>query len=288
MRRQLTTLPSHFFTRHPVSHACARRDSVGCVENVFFKGNPVISTICIALICFVGGLLSGATGFGALIIMVPSLVFFLDISTAIPLGIFCGIGLQSAGAFVYRTRIEIKPLMRMLLGSLPGVWLGSSILLYMPEIWLRAALGSLIICYVLWSVFSTPSTLTCPPVPAWIYVAGFFSGAFGGAFGVIGPPAVMYVTRTGWAPDTIRGFLGVYFTVLFVAIAISQILRGLVELEVWRLAAWAVPVCLGGWLAGKRLTAKLVPAQYMRLVFMLLFAMGLSLCWPAARMHIFG
>jgi len=246
----------------------------------------VISTICIALICLVGGLLSGVTGFGALIIMVPSLVFFLDMSTAIPLGIFCGIGLQSAGTCAYRVHIEVKPLLQILLGSLPGVWLGSSLLLYMPEIWLRAVLGVLIICYVLWNVTGAHSTPARPPAAVWVYVAGFFSGAFGGAFGVIGPPAVMYATRTGWPPDTIRGFLGVYFTILFVAIAALQILRGLVEPEVWRLAVWMVPVCLGGWLAGKRLTAKLVPAQYMRLVLMCLFAMGLSLCLPAVRMLI--
>ena len=251
------------------------------------EDKPVIFHICIALICFAGGILSGATGFGALIIMVPSLAFLLDMSTAIPLGIFCGIGLQSFGAFAYRTRIEIRPLVQMLLGSLPGVWLGSSFLLHMPEIWLRAALGGLILCYVLWNAFSTHAVPARPPAAGWAYVAGFFSGAFGGAFGVIGPPAVVYATRTGWPPDTIRGFLGVYFTALFVVIAILQILRGLVGQEVWQLAPWAAPACLGGWLAGKRLTAKLVPAQYMRLVFMLLFAMGLTLCWPALRMHIF-
>jgi uncharacterized membrane protein YfcA len=244
--------------------------------------------ICITLICFVGGLSSGATGFGGLIIMVPLFTFFLDMNTAIPLGIFCGIGLQSAGILAYRTHIAGSPLLRMLLGSLPGVWLGSTVLLHMPEIWLRAALGALIICYVLWNFFGTHAVSTRPPAALWAYVAGFFSGAFGGAFGVIGPPAVMYAARTGWPPDAIRGFLGVYFTVLFVVIAISQILHGLVGPEVWRLAAWAAPVCLGGWLVGKRLTARLVPAQYMRLVFTLLLVMGLSLCWPAARMLIFG
>jgi uncharacterized membrane protein YfcA len=248
----------------------------------------VISSICIAMICFAGGLLSGATGFGGMIIIVPSLAFLLDVNTAIPLGIFCGIGLQSSSVFAYRTRIAVKPLVRMLLGSLPGIWLGSSFLLHMPEMWLRAALGALILCYVAWNACSGHATPMRPLAPAWAYVAGFFSGAFGGAFGVIGPPAVIYATRTGWPPDAVRGFLGVYFTALFVAIALAQILHGLVGPEVWRLAALAVPVCLGGWLAGKRLTAKLVPAQYMRLVLMLLSVMGLSLCWPAARMLLFG
>ena len=248
----------------------------------------MISLICITLICAAGGLLSGATGFGGLIVMVPSLAFLLDVGTAVPLGIFCGTALQSSAAFAYRTRIEARPLLRMLSGSLPGVWLGSVFLLHLPEIWLRAALGALVICYVVWNSVGKNPVSARPPAAVWAYAAGFCSGAFGGAFGVIGPPAVMYAARTGWPPDTVRGFLGVYFTALFAVIALSQILHGLVGPEVWRLAAWAVPASLMGWLAGKRLTAKLVPAQYMRLVFILLLVMGLSLCRPAVTMLLFG
>jgi uncharacterized membrane protein YfcA len=244
--------------------------------------------ICIALLCFAGGILSGAMGFGSLILLVPALTFFVDISTAVSLGILYGVALQGSAIFAYRTRIEAPPLLRMLFGSLPGVWLGNLFLLHLPAIWLKAALGALVMCYVCLNFFSKDPASARPPAKLWAYVAGFFSGAFGGAFGVIGPPAVMYAARTGWSPDTIRGFLGVYFTVLFVVIAISQILHGLVGPEVWGLAAWTAPICLAGWLAGKRLTARLAPAQYLRLVFMLLFVMGLSLCWPAARMLLFG
>jgi uncharacterized membrane protein YfcA len=159
---------------------------------------------------------------------------------------------------------------------------------HLAEIWLKAALGALILCYVLWNLFRRDAVPAHPPATLWAYVAGFFSGACGGAFGALGPPAIIYASRTGWPPDTMRAFLGIYFTALFVVITISQILHGLVGPEVWRLAAWAVPVCLGAWLLGKRLTASLVPAQYLRLVFMILFAMGLSLCWPAARALLSG
>ena len=245
------------------------------------------SSLCIALVCFSGGLLSGVTGFGALIIIVPLLALLLEISVAIPLGVLCGVFIQGSAVMMFRTHIEKKALLHLLLGSLPGVWLGSTLLLSMPEIWLRAVLGILVICYVLWSVFSKLPPPSGPPGTIWAYVAGFFSGAFGGAFGVIGPPAVIYATRTGWHPDTIRAFLGVFFAVLFFAIAVSQYLHGLMGPQVWATALWAIPASLAGCLAGRRLTARMAREQYMRLVFILLFVMGLSLCWPIVRASIF-
>jgi uncharacterized membrane protein YfcA len=212
----------------------------------------------------------------------------MDMSTAIPLGVLCGFALQFYSAFVYRTRMEKESLLHMLLASLPGVWLGSGLLLYLPDVWLKALLGMLVVCYVLWQARGKLPPPTSPPARVWSYAAGFLAGAFGGAFGVIGPPVVIYVTRTGWPPDVIRGFLGMFFSLLFGFIIIVQHLRGLVPLEVWQLAAWTVPLSLVACVISARMTARMIPEQYMRLVFLLLFLMGVSLCLPAARMLLSG
>lgn len=238
----------------------------------------------IVIVCLASGLLSGAMGFGALIIMIPALVLLVGIGTAIPLGVLCGIASQTMNAFIHRKHIKKEALLQLLLGSLPGIWLGSAFLFRLPEAWLRAALGMFIICYVLWSLLCKLPPPTKPPTKIWAYLAGFLSGAFGGAFGVNGPPAVVYATRTGWSPDAIRAFLGIFCATLFIFIAITQFLCGLIGPEVWPLTILAVPACLAGNFCGRRITARLRVEQYMRLIFLLLFAMGLSLCWPAFRM----
>ncbi len=244
--------------------------------------------LSISLICLVSGALSGLMGFGALIIMVPALVFLLGISTTIPLGVLCGISTQGLNAFTYRKHIKKDALLQMLLGSLPGIWLGSTLLCELPEYLLRAALGAFIICYVLWSIFSKLPPVTRPPASRWVYIAGFFSGALGGAFGVNGPPAVMYAARAGWTPPAIRAFLGMFCGLLFVFIAIMQSARGLIGPEVWGFAVLAIPCCLVGSLCGQRVATRLRAEQYIRLVFILLFIMGLLLCWPALRMFLAG
>ena len=247
-----------------------------------------MSMVTLALVCFVSGLLSGVMGFGALIIMVPALVFLVGPGTAIPLGVLCGIASQSMNAFFHRRHIQTDALVPLLLGSLPGIWLGSAFLFHLPETWLRAALGAFIVCYVLWSLFGRLPPPTRPPAAFWAYTAGFFSGAFGGAFGVNGPPAVVYATRTGWSPDVIRAFLGVFCALLFVVTAVVQSVSGVMGADVWRLSLLAVPTCLAGNSCGRFITTRLQAEQYMRLIFLLLFTMGVSLCWPAFRVLVSG
>lgn len=238
----------------------------------------------IVLICFVGGLISGMVGFGALIITVPALLFVLGMNVIIPLSVLCGIATQGVNVFSFRRHIKLNSLSHILLGSVPGIWLGSSLLIHLPEVFLRSAMGILIICYVLGSVFGKLSPPTHPPATIWAYIAGFFSGSFCGAFAINGPPAVIYATRTNWEHGEIRAFLGVFCGLLFVITAITMMVRGLLGPEVWQAAAWAIPACIVGNYCGQRITAGLETRRYMRLVFMLLFIMGVSLCWPALRM----
>jgi uncharacterized membrane protein YfcA len=210
--------------------------------------------ILVVLITFAGGLISGMAGFGALIIMVPALLFVFGMDIIIPLSVLCGIATQGANAVSFRSHIEKKFLLPVLLGSIPGVWAGISLLIHLPENYLRIAMGVMIIAYVLWSVFGKLSPPTNQPAQIWAYVDGFFSGSFCGAFAMNGPPAVIYATRTNWEQDRIRAFLGAFCTILFVITAAVMIMRGLFSAEVWQFSAWAIPACIVGNYFGQKLT----------------------------------
>lgn len=239
--------------------------------------------VIIGLICIASGVLSGVAGFGALIIMVPALLLMMPVDIIVPLGVLCGIATQTYNVATFRRHIRTDALGKLLLGSLPGIWVGSSLLLHLPEVALRCSMGGLLICYVLWSTFGKLPPPTRQPAAVWAYTAGFFSGAFGAAFGINGPPAIVYATRTPWSPPEIRAFFGVFCLILFIFTAVTMYFRGLIVPEVLRLTLLAIPACLAGSFCGMRIAARIQTAQYMRLVFTLLFIMGLSLCWPAVR-----
>ena len=242
--------------------------------------------LAVFCICFLSGILSGMAGFGALIIMIPALLLMMGADVVIPLGVCCGLVTQVSVSVSFRRHIRLTSVGRPLLGSLPGVWLGSSLLLHMPEVMLRTAMGVLLMCYVAWSVFGRLPPPIRPPAAIWAYVAGFCCGAFGSAFGINGPPAVVYATRTTWSPQEIRAFLGVFCGTLFAITAVTMLARGLVSPEVATFALLAVPSCLAGNYCGWRITGSMRVEQYMRLLFALLFLMGASLCWPALRMLV--
>ena len=242
----------------------------------------------IVCICLASGILSGIAGFGALILMVPALLLMMGMDVIIPLSVFCGLATQGFNTIAFRRHIRKDSLPRLLLGSLPGIWLGSSLLLHMPEVMLRAAMGVLLICYVLWSVFGKQPPPGRPPAAIWAYVAGFFCGAFGGAFGINGPPAVVYATRTNWSPQEIRAFLGVFCGTLFAVTAITMLARGLVKPETAQLALLAVPSSLAGSYCGLRIAGRMQAQRYRQLILLLLFIMGCSLCRPGLRMLLAG
>ena len=248
----------------------------------------MLTYLAIAALCFSGGLLSGMAGFGALILIVPALILLLGMETAIPLGVLCGVGSQFFNALPHYRHLHKRPLAYMILGGLPGLWLGSTLLSRLPESLLRAMLGLLLICYVLWSVSQKMPPPSRPPTTIWAVAAGFCSGALGGAFGINGPPAVIYVTRTGWSPKEMRAFLGAFCWLLFCFFAIILTIRGMLNGNVLKLAAIALPFCLLGNASGQIVSARLHPVQYLRLVFAMLFVMGITLCWPAVRIHILG
>jgi hypothetical protein len=249
----------------------------------------IMSFFSIFLICFSGGLLTGLAGFGALIIIIPALTLLVGMSIAVPLGILCGIANQGINAFLYRAHIQKNTLGRMIVGSLPGIWLGGTLLVYLPEPLLRFFLGLLLIGYLFWRFLQRKlPPPTGEPATPWAYVVGFFSGGFGAAFGINGPPVVIYLTRTNWPPEAIRAFIGVFCGLLFVLTVLVMLARGMIPHEVWPLAILAIPSCLAGSLCGRFIAMRMDAQQYMRLVFLLLFVMGISLCWPAVRMYIPG
>ena len=249
----------------------------------------IVIFFSIFLVCFSGGLLSGLAGFGALIIIIPALTLLVGMNVAVPVGIFCGIAIQGINAYLYRAHIQKNTLARMLAGGLPGIWIGGTLLVHLPEPLLRFFLGILIIGYVLWRFLQRKLPApTGEPATPWAYVAGFFSGGFGAAFGINGPPVIIYLTRTNWTPDAIRAFMGFFCSLLFAITALAMLARGMIPHEAWKLAALAIPSCLVGTLCGRLVATRLNAQQYMRLVFLLLFCMGISLCWPAVRMYILG
>ena len=86
---------------------------------------------------------AGALGVTALFFLYPGLaaarIVGTDIAHAVPLTLVAGLGHAAAGA------VDWKLLALLLLGSLPGIWIGSSLSQKIPERVLRTALAAMLV-----------------------------------------------------------------------------------------------------------------------------------------------
>ena len=88
-------------------------------------------------------LTAGALGVTVLFLLYPGLavarIVGTDIAHAVPLTLVAGLGHAAAGA------VDWKLLGALLIGSLPGIWLGSALSQKIPERLLRGALAAMLI-----------------------------------------------------------------------------------------------------------------------------------------------
>jgi uncharacterized protein len=109
--------------------------------------NPVRSTIAmgatLGVLVTVSSVGAGALGVAALFFLYPGLaaakIIGTDIAHAVPLTLVAGLGHAAAGA------VDWKLLATLLAGSLPGIWLGSSIGRALPERLLRTLLAAMLV-----------------------------------------------------------------------------------------------------------------------------------------------
>lgn len=85
-----------------------------------------------------------------------------------------------------------------------GVPIGIIILMYGNEIFVKIGLGILIILYSLYSLYFNSNSELKEDSKFWLFVCGFLSGIFGGAYGVNGPPLVVYGNLRQWSPKYFR------------------------------------------------------------------------------------
>ena len=126
-------------------NALGRRLRLGNADH-FKRWQPPLTVLAGALLGFLVTLTSvGAGAVGAVLMaylyplrLTPSRLVATDIVHAVPLALFAGTGHLLAG------NVDFVLLASLLLGSVPGVWLGAKLSLRMPQLYLRAALATVL------------------------------------------------------------------------------------------------------------------------------------------------
>ena len=233
----------------------------------------------IAVIFLAAGFMQGMSGFGSALIAMPLLAMVVDVKIAVPLCVLNGLLITFFLSFQLRSHINWKKILPLMLGCMPGIYVGVTILKKADDYVIRLALGILIIAYALYCLKFSKKTK--PIKSGWSYLAGFLTGAIGGAFSAGGPPTIIYTTLTGWSKDVIKATLSGFFLLTGIFIASAHAYTGLTTKTVlYYFAISAVPVVVGVY-AGSVCYDKFDRQTYLKVIYVLLVAMGCLLIGTA-------
>jgi hypothetical protein len=219
------------------------------------------------------GFTQGVSGFGAALVAMPLLTLFMGVQTAVPLYMLHGIIITGYLSLQLREHLDWQKITPLLLGSLPGIVIGIYVLKRFDSGVLQTAMGIFIFCYAVHS-------LTCRPHPRtlgaqWAYIAGFFTGAISSAFSAGGPPAVIYVTLSGWRKDVIKVTLSVFFFITGLLSVTGHAMTGLTTMPILKLFAFSVVFTLAGVWLGSFCYGRIQRETYIRIMLWLLVGMGI-------------
>ncbi|MGO9077389.1 MAG: sulfite exporter TauE/SafE family protein, partial [Terriglobales bacterium] len=148
-------------------------------------------------------------------IAVPLLAFFIPLTVAAPLAVL--VSITVAGIVVVQdwNKIHLGSAGWLVLSSLFGIPLGLLLLTSSHQRIVKAALAVIIILFAIYSLIG--SLIGRAPLElsrdnrAWLMACGFFAGILGGAYGMNGPPLVIYGAMRRWSAQHFRATLQGYF-----------------------------------------------------------------------------
>ena len=224
------------------------------------------------LIFLLAGLVQGMTGFGAGLVAIPLLCLIMDLKIAVSLCILNGIIITTMMAYELRHLLDYRKFLPLLIGSIPGIFLGTLLLKEADPILIKQLLGFLLVSYSGCNLVI--KLRTTHPHVIWGYIAGFFSGAITATVSAGGPPVIIYTMLTDWKRDEIKATLTGFFVLNGYLTAAVHAANGIITQSTLSYAALTLPFVLTGTFLGARIGSRMNRRTYLKLVYLLLIGLG--------------
>jgi uncharacterized protein len=169
------------------------------------------TTLQVLLVVFVATLIRSTFGFGEALIAVPLLALSVPIEIAAPLAVLLSITIAAVVIAQDWRKIHVRSTGWLLAPTFLGIPLGLALLTSAHEHIVKGALALVIVAFSGYSLLGKrPPELRSDSRP-WLLSCGFFAGVLGGAYGMNGPPLVIYGAMRRWSPQHFRATLQGYF-----------------------------------------------------------------------------
>jgi uncharacterized membrane protein YfcA len=151
-----------------------------------------------------------------------------------------------------------------------GLWL----LVQVSDQVVKTILGLVLLCFSLYSLIAKSRLHLKNDHLLWLLGSGFCSGILGGAYGMNGPPLVVYGSLRRWSPQRFRATLQGYFLPASLLGLLGYAAVGLWGPAVTRYFLLSLPGVFVAILLGRALNHRLHGDGFYRLVYVGLLALG--------------
>jgi len=234
-------------------------------------------TIHILSIIFIATIFRSAFGFGESLVAVPLLALWIPLNIAVPLSVL--ISISVAGVVVVQDwkKIHFRSAGGLILFTLIGIPIGLMLLIKIDERIVKAALGTIITLFSIYSLIGKQLKELKTDSLAWLFGCGLFAGILGGAYGLNGPPLVIYGAKRRWSAQHFRATLQGYFLVASIVGMIGYWLTGLLIPMVIHYYLLSLPVMLPAVFIGRVINHRLHGESFFKYVYFVLLGIGLFL-----------
>jgi uncharacterized membrane protein YfcA len=221
-----------------------------------------------------GATISGLTGFGFALVIVPvMLLIFAPPAVVVLTGLLAiasGIPILARDRSKIRSRIVSPLLLPALLGSMIGV----RILNGVDTRLIKLAAGLVVVTFAV----LVARGFVIPGIRSRLapLVAGFTSGLLGSSVGMTGPPVVLFLTDRMPEPRVFRASITAYFTAAngFGIVLVTR--TGAVGMREFGIAGALLPIALAGRHLGQLLHERVDAEHFRRITLALLIVTGTS------------
>ncbi len=178
------------------------------------------TTVHVLLIVFIATLIRSTFGFGEGLVAVPLLALSLPINVAAPLVVLLSITIAAIVVAQDWRKIHLRSTGWLLAPTFLGIPLGIALLTSVHQSGVKGALALVILTFSGYLLFGKTTLVLHHDSRPWLLTCGFFAGVLGGAYGMNGPPLVIYGAMRRWSPQHFRATLqGYFFPASLVAMA---------------------------------------------------------------------
>jgi hypothetical protein len=234
-------------------------------------------TISILSVIFIATLFRSAFGFGESLVAVPLLALWVPLNVAVPLSVLVSVTIAGVVVIQDWKKIHFRSAGGLILYTLIGIPIGLLLLVSIDERIVKAILGATIIAFSIYLLAGKQLKELKTDSFAWLFGCGLIAGILGGAYGINGPPLVIYGAKRRWSAQHFRATLQGYFLIASMIGVIGYWFTGLLVPSVFHYYLLSLPALLTAVFLGRVINHRLHGESFFKYVYFVLLGIGIFL-----------